>query len=261
MNFDIEVLEKSKKVPVLVDFWAPWCGPCQFLGPVLEELAAEANGKWELVKVNSDEHPDLGAKYQIRSIPAVKLFSNGEIIGEFTGSLPKHQIQQWLEEYIPDERKLQYATLLQRYQQGNDAGLTEELALFIKENPDFEDAKILMAKIKLFEAPEEALALVSDIKLGDKHFDSVEHIRNISLLHTVKELAEKPVTEYLSKAAKALAQKDFDQTLEHLIQAVMTDKNYLEDMPRKCTIALFNILGEGHELTRKYRRSFNMALY
>ena len=261
MNFEIDVLEKSKEVPVLVDFWAPWCGPCQFLGPVLEELATEANGKWVLVKINSDEHPDLGAKYQIKSIPAVKLFSNGEIIGDFTGSLPKHQIQQWLEEYIPDEQKLQFTALAKRYEQNNGNGLTEELEEFMEKNPDFEDAKILMAKIKLFDAPKEALELVADIKLGDKHFELVEHIRSISRLHSVEESDGKPVTTYLSKAASALSLKDFEHTLEYLIQAVQIDKNYSEDMPRKCTIALFNILGDGHEITQKYRRPFNMALY
>ncbi|MEQ8810911.1 MAG: thioredoxin, partial [Imperialibacter sp.] len=96
MDFDKEVIAKSKDVPVVVDFWAPWCGPCQFLGPIIEELADEANGTWALVKVNSDENQHLSAEYGIKGIPAVKMFHKGEVVAEFTGALPKHEIQKWL---------------------------------------------------------------------------------------------------------------------------------------------------------------------
>lgn len=96
-NFESEVIERSKSVPVLVDFWAPWCAPCKMLGPILEKLAEEFNGKFVLAKVNVEENRKASGLYAIRSIPAVKLFKNGEIASEFIGARPEEVIKRWLD--------------------------------------------------------------------------------------------------------------------------------------------------------------------
>ena len=100
-NFQVEVIEKSHKKPVLVDFWAPWCGPCRIIGPALEKLARESKGAWRLVKINADHHQDLVQQYGVRGIPAVKLFIDGKVANEFVGALPEHAIRQWLAEALP----------------------------------------------------------------------------------------------------------------------------------------------------------------
>jgi thioredoxin 1 len=100
-DFQQDVIEKSHDKPVVVDFWAPWCGPCRMLGPALEKLARESGGAWRLVKINVDAHGHLAQTYQVRGIPAVKMFRDGEISAEFTGALPEAQIRRWLDQNLP----------------------------------------------------------------------------------------------------------------------------------------------------------------
>lgn len=99
-DFQADVIARSGEVPVVVDFWAPWCGPCRMLGPVIEKLASEAEGKWSLVKVNTDEHQDIAARYQIRGIPNLKLFVNGQPVGEQVGALSEPVLKQWIEGHL-----------------------------------------------------------------------------------------------------------------------------------------------------------------
>lgn len=102
-EFDSKVLALSHRVPVLVDFWAPWCGPCKTLKPLLEKLAGEYGGRFVLVKINSDEAQAVAARYAVRSIPAVKLFIGGEVVDEFMGALPEGQVRAFLDAHLPDE--------------------------------------------------------------------------------------------------------------------------------------------------------------
>jgi len=101
LSFDVDVLKRSHNLPVVVDFWAPWCGPCRILGPIIEQLAGEAEGRWELVKLDTEEHPKLAARHEIRGIPAVKMFVGGEVIAEFVGALSADEIREWLADNLP----------------------------------------------------------------------------------------------------------------------------------------------------------------
>ncbi|HIH10390.1 MAG TPA: thioredoxin [Candidatus Diapherotrites archaeon] len=97
-NFEKEVIEASFKAPVLVDFWAQWCGPCRMLGPTLEKLAGEFKGRFTLAKLNVDESPSKSAQYSVMSIPNVKMFRDGKVVDEFVGALPEIAVRQWLDE-------------------------------------------------------------------------------------------------------------------------------------------------------------------
>lgn len=103
VEFDTAVIALSRRVPVLVDFWAPWCGPCRTLKPMLEKLATEYGGRFVLAKINSDEAQTVAARYAVRSIPAVKLFVNGDVVDEFAGALPEGQVRAFLDRHLPDE--------------------------------------------------------------------------------------------------------------------------------------------------------------
>ncbi|MEO0338758.1 MAG: thioredoxin, partial [Bacteroidota bacterium] len=114
MDFQKTVIDKSFDQPVVVDFWASWCGPCQVLGPIIEEIAEEQKDKWNLVKVDTEQNQELAQEYEVMSIPNVKLFHKGEVIAEFMGALPRTSILNWLEEYLPSASKENLEDILER---------------------------------------------------------------------------------------------------------------------------------------------------
>ena len=181
MEFQKDVIEKSYEKPVLVDFWASWCAPCRMLGPVIEKIAEEQSDKWDLVKLSTEEQPEIAEQYHIRSIPNVKLFYKGEVINEFSGALPRAEILNWLEENLPDDRKEQLQTLLERR---TEAGIEKELESFVQANPDLTVARVALAELIVFDQPEQAVSLVELIKMGDKEEEQANRIRTIAELLT-----------------------------------------------------------------------------
>lgn len=259
LNFKEAVLDRSMEKPILVDFWAPWCGPCRVLGPVIEQLAEEQQERWELVKINTEEEQDIAQEYRIMSIPNVKLFHRGEIIAEFSGALPRTALLRWLDENLPDDRQDQLDQILQELETSTTIN-SDALEAFVVANPDLVEARIALARLLVLSNPKRSQQLVEGIKLGHPFFEAAEDIRLLAELHGLEE-EDHAAGKLLLEAREALLQEDNPRAIEKIIEAVNIDKTYKDELPRRLAIALFRSWGPQHEWTKKYRWKFDMALY
>ena len=262
MDFQQDVIERSRQVPVLVDFWAAWCGPCRMLTPTLEAVAEVQKGKWELVKVNTEEHPELSQRYGVRSIPNCKLFFNGEVIDEFVGALTRPMLENWLSEHLPDPAQQALQAILEKRGAWPDAVLAKSLEAFLVEHPGMRPAELALAQELVPEQSSAARALVATIPEGDRYFDQARDVHALADFFERKPGDSDPVAgQLLASARLALTKGDTEEALQLLIKSVSADKTFEEGLARRSTVALFRFLGEHHALTQGYRRKFSMALH
>jgi putative thioredoxin len=264
-DFEKDVIKASYGSPVLVDFWAEWCGPCRILGPVLEKLAADSNGAWKLVKLNTEEFPDIAHRYNIRSIPNVKLFVDGKPVNEFVGALPETAVREWLKKALPgkyDKLLLKAEQLLQQEKTADAVPLLEEI---IANDPSNEHARVLLARAILYTDPERAAGLVENIEEHSKLYDLASGINTFGRLFTLygkpSDLPEAEVKSLYYSAIESLKSQDYDGALSKFIDVIRNDRYYDDDGSRKAVIAIFKFLGDEHMLTVKHRRAFGGALY
>jgi putative thioredoxin len=263
-NFQEDVLVASRTKPVLVDFWAPWCGPCQVLGPVLERLAAEQSDAWTLVKVNTDQHLEVSMDYGIRGIPAVKLFVEGQVVDEFVGALPEYAVRQWLEKALPSEQKQQLARAAAALEAGALAEAEALLEGVLGTEPTNAEARTLLAARLVFRDPTRATALVEGAATDEPHLlQRSEAVQTLARLLTLDatQLPEEPGHDLYRDGIAAVQTQDFETALERFIALLPVHRAYDDDGARKACLALFILLGPEHPATLKYRRRFDMALY
>lgn len=257
VDFERDVLAASHERPVLVDFWAAWCGPCRVLGPVLEKLDAETDA-WDLVKIDTEANPALAQQMGIRGIPAVKLFVDGAQTAEFTGALPEPQVRRWLDEHLPSEQKKQLA----RAESLLADGRTDEARALLEDAvavaSDDADLRLALARLIAFDAPERAADLVAG-----QFKPEAEAVRDLARFLTLDAdaLPDAPVRDDYLAAAAALRAGDADTALDRLIAVIQRDRSFDDDGARKAAVALFLLRGEGDPVVQKHRPAFNRSLY
>jgi putative thioredoxin len=239
-EFMDRVIERSKEVPVVVDFWADWCGPCKALSPALEKAANDREGKVELAKVDVDQNQGLAQSFGIRGIPAVKAFRDGRVAAEFTGAIPPPEVERFFDQLVPseadelvsgdaDEESLRRALELEP----NHAGATVGLARLLMRRGDLDEA---LALVEPLHGDFTALGLTARIKLAKM---------------------DKEPTE----AFEAWDEGDYETALEKLQEALANASDKEErDMLRQVMVAIFTELGPQSELASRHRRRLAAAL-
>ena len=269
-DFEIAVIRRSHEVPVVVDFWAPWCGPCRQLGPLLERLAADAGGAWELVKVNVDENPRAAAQYGVQGIPAVKGFRDGRMVAEFTGAVPEPQVRAFLARLLPSEADLLAREGAELEQSGYHATAEDRYRDALAKDPNHPTATVGLARVLATrDAAEEALALL-DRRPGDPEAQKLR--AQLSLKQTsdgvdTAALEARIAADPKDAAAhydlgRALAAGgDYERALDHLLTTVRLDRTLDDDGARKAMLDIFALLGDADDRTQRYRRMLGSVLF
>lgn len=274
-DFDHAVLQGSKQALVLVDFWAPWCGPCRALTPVLDRLAEEYQGKFLLAKVNSDQDPDLAREYGVRSIPNVKAFLDGQLVDEFLGALPESAVRGFIDRLLPTPAELIRRDAVVQVAAGEQqrALALLEAAEEMEPNNDAIHAdriEILLDLGRIAEAREAASRLGP---LASQDTRAGRALARLQLANAVPGETDARALEMRVRSnpddletrlrlAKLYAgQQRYEPALEQLLEITRRDRGFGEDAGRKTMLAIFDLLRGQGELVSRYRRLLAAALH
>ncbi len=272
-TFQRDVLDASLEVPLLVDFWAPWCGPCRALGPMLERLEEDYAGRFRLVKINSDENPKLSAEYGVRSIPYVVAFVDGRPVDSFVGVLSEPQLCAFIERVAPDACEIERRKAQALAKAGDRAGALTALRAALTLRPSSDEARLDLATLLLdvpaldqADTTEAAEVLDRTGALAQQtpryralrtRLDSLEVAARLPTMEVLRQqLTGRPddLQARADLARQLIAQQQFEPALDELLEIVARDRAFADDYGRKTMLSVFELIPDRPELVGRYRR-------
>ena len=273
-SFNRDVIQQSYEKLVLVDFWAAWCAPCRALTPILERLLSEYSGSVCLVKINTDEQQELAARYQIRSLPTVMLFRDGDAVDQFMGVQPEPVIKRFIDKYVKRESDVQLEQALALFDSGDTVSAISQLQQTIVDDPTNDRPKFKLAEWLLDEQRyEEAKATLDSISREGK---DEEQYRSLAarlefglnadpdlnpddLVRSIEQDAGNLEARF-QLANKLTQGQRLAEALDQLIEIVKRDKSFRDDAPRQTILKIFDLAGGKGELVSQYRSLLARAL-
>jgi putative thioredoxin len=258
-NFETEVIAASMEIPVLVDFWAPWCGPCKVIGPLLEQLEVAYEGRFKLVKIDSDQQQQLAGAFQIRSIPTCVLLKNGQPVDGFMGALPEGKIREFLDKHVPAQDQAPAEAEVEAMPL-DDEGQRDALAQAVAQEPDNDNARFDYVKWLLLagylDEAKVAFAPVIAKAAGVRRLDSLKRLMDAMDFAMAQGNPQQALAGF--DAQIAANKRDFDaryararllaahlqwtEAMDELLEILMRDKAWSEDAARKTYIAILDIM-------------------
>lgn len=272
-NFKEVVLDGSRTAPVVIDFWAPWCAPCRALKPILEKLAEEYGGRFTLAKINSDENPDLAARFGVRGIPAVKAVVDGTLVDEFVGALPESQVRAFIERVLPTPSETLRIEAGALRLQGHPLEALATLKHALELDPRNEVAAIdqleLLVELGRIDEAREVLDALGPLAADDPRVTTLKaRIAFAAAPEGEPELLRQRIARdgddlqaRLALARHHVHAKAYEQALDQLLEIIRRDRKFENDIGRRTMLEVFNLLGPEHDIVSKYRRLLASALY
>jgi putative thioredoxin len=271
--FDAEVIARSRDVPVVVDFWAAWCGPCRVLGPILEREVAALGGRVELVKVDTDANPKLAARYGIQGIPAVKAFAGGEITREFVGVQTADFLRRWLAELAPSPARQALAAAAALARKGDRAGTESAFRALLADPEAGSAAALALAELLLDDGrADDAEAALASVDPRSPQADAAEAVRRRLTFArdaaafggrdaATAALARDPgdLEARFALASAHAAALEWEPALAELLELVKRSRKFRDDGARRAMLAIFDHLGPQHPIVSDYRRQLQIV--
>jgi putative thioredoxin len=240
-DFQREVIERSRQTPVVVDFWAPWCGPCRMLGPILERLASEPNSKFVLAKVNVDQNPMLSGQYGVQGIPAVKAFYQGKVVDEFVGAQPEPMVRQFVQRLTAQVKSTGGGQSSPKSVDGTPPDRLARARKFLEQGQGCE------AQTQL------------------NGLDQPEATRLLPLAQFLCQMGgpatgQADLDQAYQRAADAVRRREYSTAFYNLLMILRQNRNYSKDQAQAVVKGLFELLGPQHQLVQAYRQQIDTVL-
>ena len=264
-DFEYEVIEYSQGIPVLVDFWAEWCVPCKMLDPILQKLVQDRQGDFRLAKVNVDENQNLAMLYNVRSIPSVKAFRNGDVVAEFSGMQPEPKIRKFLQEFIPSplDLNIEKANSLLNLEKWGQAEAVFRQAL--TERPGHPNALLGLVKCLLAQGQGSQARDILNTFPVSLEFSTAEKLQPLALALARIEAgipdSDLSIEATYNHALRLIGLGNFPAAMDGILEVLRHDKAYRDGEPRDVILGLFEILGRRNPITRQYQTELASILF